>query len=200
MRRFIGVALLASALIVAAACGDDPTTPPQIADIELVSPVDTILVNGGTTTLTAVAKTAAGAPVQAEFTWASSHPTVVSVSENGAVQALAAGTATITATSAEKVGQLRLRVVNADVIGITALVADPLRAHLVTPLQSATRTRVQGHFVSAGQALAAGNVVALLAAFDGVAAEADAATHADDRALLATLRLLTAHAVRLLNL
>lgn len=199
-RWYVDAVALLATLVIAAACGDDPTVPPQIASIELSSPVDTILVKGGGASLTAEARTAAGAPVEALFTWASSDPTVASVSDDGAVQAIAAGTATITAAAEEILGQLSLRVVDADVLGITGLLGDPLRPHLVTPLQSVTRTQVQSSFTSATQALAAGNVVAFLAALEEVATEADAATHADDRALLATLKLITEHAIRLLNL
>jgi formylglycine-generating enzyme required for sulfatase activity len=64
-----------------------------------VSPVTTTLVVGGTQQLTASARDAAGnALTGRQVTWASSAPAVATVSTLGVVTAVAAGSATITAT------------------------------------------------------------------------------------------------------
>ncbi len=82
------------------------TTPPPtpVASVT-VSPPTTALAIGGTATLTATVKQANGATLTGRtVTWSSSAPNVATVSNSGDVTAVAAGNATITATSEGKSG------------------------------------------------------------------------------------------------
>ncbi|MDF2774227.1 MAG: Ig domain protein group 2 domain protein [Geminicoccaceae bacterium] len=66
---------------------------------------------GGSTSATAVARDASGSPIGGvSFVWSSSNTSVATVSQTGAVSAVAAGTAAITATGGGKTGSQTLTV------------------------------------------------------------------------------------------
>jgi hypothetical protein len=195
--------LAALALVsVAAACGgDSPVTPrEEVASIEVSSPIDTVLAVGGAAILVARARSTAGQDMPAQFTWESSNDAVLQVSATGQVDAVAAGVATVTARSANRSGQLRLRVVDADLSAAAAAVDDPLRAHLMSGLSDATRAAIATALGAASQAAASGNMIALRDGWLAIGVAADAANDPTDRAVLASLRLIAEHALRLLNL
>jgi hypothetical protein len=189
-------------LVLTAACGSDsPVTPrEEVASIEVSSPIDTVLALGGAASLVARAKSADGQDMAAQFTWESSNEAVLEVSASGQVEAVGAGFATVSARSGSRSGQLRLRVVDADLAAAAAAVDDPLRAHLRSGLRDATRATIAAALGDASQASASGNMIALRDAWRAIGVAADAATDPTDRAVLASLRLIAEHALRLLNL
>ena len=81
------------------ACNDTGEPPAEVASVTVTPPSVSVNV-GGTTTLNAAAFDAANAPVPGVmFSWNSSDPAIATVSASGIVNALAVGTATITATA-----------------------------------------------------------------------------------------------------
>ena len=194
-RRFLTATALAT--FVLAGCSD--SVGPKVATIEVTSDINSVVATGRSAQLTAVAKTHSGTAVSATFAWTSSNPSVATVSTSGLVLGVAAGNATISAAAGEGKGNLAMRVAAADLVGIRALLADPLRPHLVSRL-SIARSSVEGALATADQAVTSGNIIALNESLTGVANQARAAANADDRALLGTLVLLTDFAIRLLHL
>ncbi|HEV2644050.1 MAG TPA: Ig-like domain-containing protein, partial [Candidatus Elarobacter sp.] len=87
-----------------------PPQPTPVATV-VVSPNTGTLTVGGTLALAAVTRDASGAVLTGRtVTWATSAPQVASVSANGVVTAVAAGSATITATSEGKSGTAAITV------------------------------------------------------------------------------------------
>jgi uncharacterized protein YjdB len=79
-------------------------TPVPVASVA-VSPSSTTIAIGATATLSATVRDASGATLSGRtVTWSTSAPQIASVSSSGVVTALAAGSATITATSEGKSG------------------------------------------------------------------------------------------------
>ena len=75
------------------------TTPPPAAQVVTLSPTNPVITAGGSVQLTAT--DAAGAPITpGTLTWTSSNAVVAAVTPTGLVSALAAGSATVTATRA----------------------------------------------------------------------------------------------------
>lgn len=93
--------LLATACVLAVACGDS-TSPVPVASVE-VTPGTADRLVGETVQLTAVAKDASGATLGGrKFSWTTSSAQVATVNASGLVTGVADGTATITATSEGK--------------------------------------------------------------------------------------------------
>src|SRR6266851_2879166 len=85
-----------------------------------VSPAPAGLLVGATLQLSAVTKDAAGATLSGRVvTWSSSAPAVATVSASGLVTGVAAGSATITATSEGKSGTATVTVTNVPVASVT---------------------------------------------------------------------------------
>jgi uncharacterized protein YjdB len=79
-------------------------TPPPVATVT-VAPLTPTVVVGGTVTLTATTKDAAGNTLTGRtVTWTTSASSIATVSTSGVVTGVAAGTATITATSEGRTG------------------------------------------------------------------------------------------------
>ncbi len=78
-----------------------PVTPVSVASVTISgAPASGVMLAGQSVTLVATAHDAGGAPVaNAPVMWVSSNPAVVSVSSSGAVNALAVGSANISATA-----------------------------------------------------------------------------------------------------
>ena len=93
-------------LLLLTACGDSTTGPPPVAtSIELSTTSLTFNSLGQTEQLTATVQDQNGATIRgADLTWTSSAASVATVSSAGLVTAVAAGTATITATSGSASG------------------------------------------------------------------------------------------------
>ncbi|MBK8248946.1 MAG: Ig-like domain-containing protein [Gemmatimonadetes bacterium] len=99
---------MVSALSLSAACGGDPpTNTAGVARVE-VSPASASLKLGESRGLTALTYNAKGAIISVPVTWASSAPTLISVASTGVATAVAAGTATISATAGGKNAQVIL--------------------------------------------------------------------------------------------
>ena len=92
-----------------------PPTTIAVATVSMSVAADSIVV-GGSAQLVATPKDAAGSPLTGRtITWASSKPTVASVSTSGLVKGLTAGTASITATVDGKVGTTAMLVAPAPI-------------------------------------------------------------------------------------
>ena len=95
-----------------------PTTVP-VATVE-VTPATASVDEGKTVPLTATPKDANGTPLTGRtVTWASSNPSVATVSAAGLVTGKVAGTATITATSEGQSGSAAITVVHVPVASVT---------------------------------------------------------------------------------
>ncbi|MDQ8162122.1 MAG: Ig-like domain-containing protein [Gemmatimonadota bacterium] len=132
MRR---VLIAVSALVFLGACGGgggdgatSPTPPPASTGVATVAVAlsATQITVGGTATATTELRSAAGAVVTGRaVSWTSSTPTVATVNDAGTVTALAAGAATITATSEGKTGSASLTVIPAPVATVQVTLAQP---------------------------------------------------------------------------
>lgn len=112
------IALCCLSLTLAAACGggDGPTgsdggnPPPAVASVDVSAPATSLLV-GGTLTLAATPRTAAGAAVStATVSWSSSNTAVATVSGSGVVTGVAVGSAVIKASSSGREASVELTV------------------------------------------------------------------------------------------
>jgi len=184
----------------ASACGDG-VEPVIVASVEVTSPIGALLDVGGNATLSAAAKDRAGESVSGiSFTWTSSNPAVVSITAAGSIEALAIGTATIRAEAGSAAGSLALRVVDADLAGITALATDPFVVVLVGAPSGDVGTRVQAAAADCTEGAARGHLEAIQDCIAAIETEATSATNPTDRAVLAVLVLFLDEIERLLNL
>jgi len=198
MRR-LGTFVVLAVVSAVAACSDDVTAPGKTIELEIVSPVDTVMARGAVIALNAVA-TANGSPVTVDLIWESADPNIATVTQGGVVAGANVGRTVITVRTGTYWTSMPLRVVNADLAAVAAVLGDPLRGHLVTPLTAGVRSNVQDALLGADAARTSGHILALRDHLTTVGSQAAAATGADDRVMLATLRLLTDHAVRQLGL
>jgi uncharacterized protein YjdB len=105
-----GTAIITASIEGVAATATITVTQTPVASVT-VTPVSFSLPVGGSQPVTATARDAAGTPIPGRpVTWASSTPTVASVSTTGVVTALAVGTATITASIEGRTGTSLLTV------------------------------------------------------------------------------------------
>lgn len=107
-------AALPSVIALLAGCADAPTgavaIPRAVASVA-VAPADLSLQVGASAAVAAVPHDSNGTPVQGfTITWASSDTAVATVSSGGLVSARGAGTATIRATAAGKIGSIAVTV------------------------------------------------------------------------------------------
>ncbi|HKI75421.1 MAG TPA: Ig-like domain-containing protein [Pseudomonadales bacterium] len=116
------------------------TPAPTVATVTL-SPSAVTLTAGNTQQLTATAKDASNATISgATFTYASSDTTVATVDSSGLVTAVAAGTATITATSGGVDGTATITVNAATAVTGTAATGAPIANTAITLVDSAGAT------------------------------------------------------------
>ena len=107
-----GMGLVAPGTLVASlACGGDTARPATVASVEVTSPIGSLLDVGGGAQLAAAAKDAQGSPVGGVTVTCTSSPGIVSVTPGGRIEALAVGTATISAEAGGVRGALAVRVV-----------------------------------------------------------------------------------------
>ncbi len=134
-----------AALFFAAACGssDKSTTtgPAAVASVQLSATSSTLTI-GQTTTLTATALDASGNSITGEsVTWSTSSAAIATVN-GGLVTAVAAGTATITATIGAKSSQAIVTVtspVATSCTGVTPLALAVGEVHVLTAAERSTR-------------------------------------------------------------
>lgn len=198
----VGLGRAALVLITAtAACGDS-TGPLDafVAAVEVTSPIDTIIAEGRSAQLGAEARDGRGTTMPGvSVTWSSSDAGVATVSSAGVVDAVAAGSAVITAAAGSATGSLPVRVVAVDLAALAALLTDPYATALVDGLGAAPRGQVQAAIAACQSANEAGHVVAMGDCLERVVAEAAAMTDGTDRVLAAVLGIIAQHGRLLLS-
>lgn len=198
--RYLALRALAFAVGALGCGGDDGIGPPSVASVAVTSPIGDRLAVGRTVQLSAEARDARGGTLPGvTFTWSSSVHGTAQVSATGVASGVAAGDATISARADGVTGSLALRVIDADLDGITAALIDPFTTALVANLGSAVRERVQAALAQCVEGVAQGNFTTIETCLTGARAEVAGATDPTDRALLATLALFVDHVERLLN-
>ncbi len=111
------------------------TATPTVASI-VVSPTTLNLLAGQTGQLTAVAKDSVGSPLSVAISWATSAPSVATVSPGGLVTGLVAGSATITASAGGKSGSASVAVTSLSSSGSVASVVVSPASLSLTPGQT----------------------------------------------------------------
>lgn len=125
-----------------------PLPPPPVASVAVTPPSSTVLVNA-TTQLTATMSDANGAVLSGRaVTWATSAPGVATVSATGLVRGVAAGQATITATSEGQSGTASVTVQIAPVATIVVTPASPSIAISATVQLTATLRDASGNVLT----------------------------------------------------
>ncbi len=190
------------ALLLAVACKDQAPGAPVATTVAVTSPIDSILAVGTTTQLAAAPRDAAGSPVPGlTINWSSSNAAALAVAGTGVVSALAAGTATISASVPGPVtGTLRMHAVDADLATIGTLAGDPYATALIAGMTPAKRAAVQLAWTKCATGAASGGVVAIMQCGSGIVAEGEPSTDATDRVLVEVLRLYSDEAQRRLGL
>jgi uncharacterized protein YjdB len=141
-----------SAIITASSEGWNGSSTVTVASVPVASvslPATMTLVDGQTATLTPTVTDANGTIVTDRIvTWTSSNTLVATVTSGGAVTAVSAGTATITATSETKSGTTTLTVTPAPVGSVSVLPATATRASGQTVQLTATVRDANGTVVT----------------------------------------------------
>ncbi|UCF19970.1 MAG: Ig-like domain-containing protein [Gemmatimonadota bacterium] len=198
------LAVVAGTILIA--CGGDgdgitPPIPSTVAEVEVTSPIGSAMALGRTVQLSAVAKDRNDNPVTGvQFSWQSSNTAVATVSGSGLVTGVAAGNATVTATAEGVSGNLGMRVVAADLGGISAVLNDPFAVALVSNLTGTAQANMQATLGECSSGTSSGNLEAIQNCLDSAQSQVGAATDPDDKALLAVFALFLGQAERLLNL
>lgn len=186
---------------LALACSDavEPVTAPSVASVEVTSPIGTLLDVGAGAQLGATAKSNAGKAVSGvSFGWSSSDPSVVSINATGFIQALATGAVTIRADAGGVGASLPVRVVDADLEGITALATDEFMVALVGATSDDLGARLLAAVADCNAGAGQGGLEAIQDCLTKIGTEGT--SDPTDRALLAVLSLFIEKIQRLLNL
>ena len=106
-------------LVLAACDGGQPMAPTPSTTVEFVTiaPANVHLLPGGQVALSATPRNADRNPLDRPVTWASSDPALATVSSDGLVSAVAAGSVLITAESDGVVGEVVLAVDEGGIVG-----------------------------------------------------------------------------------
>ena len=199
--------LLPLAALAAAGCGDGggetPTGPsgPDVSAIVVTSPIDTLIDVAHTVQLAARATDSQGQEISVTgFNWQTSNAAVAVITAAGSLQPSSVGSVTVTAAAGGATGSLRLRIVQADLAGIAAVLDDPFSDTLTLHLSSAIRSNLQSALDLAAGGVSSGNLVDVSEGLESAQGAVAAATTPDDLALAAVLQLLLVHAQSLLSL
>lgn len=163
-------ALLASCSSEEPGCG--PTDPgcgpagPTVSAITVAAIIDTVMAVGRTTQLSATATDADGREVSTSFEWSSSSTSVATVNGGGTVSAVGVGSASIEASAESEVGQWSVRVVDADLDGVAALLADPFAEALIGSLDVASESSIEELTADCDAGLGSGDVLAIRTCLD----------------------------------
>ncbi len=202
------VFLLLAACKEASPGGCNPTDPlcagGAIDTIEVVSAIDSVIDVGSTAQATALARDAGGVGVSVPiWGWTSLHTSTATVHPTtGLVSALAVGTATIRASQTVTpgvTGDLRLRVVDADLPAVTGLVTDSISARMRQALSTTPRGAMTTILTSCATHVGSGNLLAVNTCLTNAAA-VSGGSNGNDNALLNVLDLFYEHARRQLQL
>lgn len=193
MRRW-RVAVLLAVAMAASGCGgdDDGIGPPRV--ITLTSPVGSVMAVGRTVQMSADVSKATGTML----TWNSSNTATATVSGDGLVLAIAAGTTVISASQDEASGSFTMQVVDADLPGIIATLADLLVGELRKGLSASTASTLDGLFTTCSGHFTSGHVGNIDQCLKDLLNTGGAG--ANDTVLLSVLALFFGHAQRLLQL
>lgn len=177
--RVLALVLTSSAAIVAScsseeAPGCSPTDPgcgttpdPTVSAITVAATIDTVMAVGRTTQLSASATDAEGNPISTSFTWSSSSAPVATVDGDGTVSAVGPGSASIEASAEGEAGGWSVRVVDADLDGVTALLSDPFASALIESLDLDAESSMVELEADCNEALGSGDVLAIRTCLQG---------------------------------
>ena len=191
--------LAAVMLAAAAACGGDGPTGPSVATVQITSPIGGVMAVGRSVALTAAALDGSGSTVPGQsFSWRSANTAVATVSPSGVVQAVAAGSTTIYATTGGVEGRVTMRAVDADLETLATILDDAYTTRLRSFLTTGAGNAVGAALDDCDTALSAGDVLGLQGCLEAV--QATSSSGPTDRALLAVLGVITEQGLLLLNL
>ena len=205
---------LAAVLLLASCKGAEqvpcPPTDPlcgggggaTVATVTITSPVDSVIALSRTATMTAVARDASSTPVTVTFNWTSNTVATATVNPaTGLVTPVAVGSTTIQAAQSNNAvtGSRPLRVVNANLPAVTALVSDSLAVTMRRALTATPQAAVVSGLATCAGHVATGHVRALDTCLTGVTS-VSGGTNGTDNALLNVLDLFFEHARRQLQL
>ncbi len=164
--RSTGRLLVLGALSFTGACGggggsDEPAAPAPVASVEL-SQTTVNLEPGGTSQLTAIARSAAGAHLNRPVTWSVASAAIATVTQTGLVTGVSEGTTSVTATAEGRSATA------------TVTVRTPVASVVVTPPNASTTVggppiQLQAATLSASGAQLQGRTVAWSSANAAVA-------------------------------
>jgi Bacterial Ig-like domain (group 2) len=206
MMKSITAGRLAVALAlggIAAACKSDAVgvEGSDVASVEVTSEVGTQFDVGASAQLLATAKDADGQAVgRVQLTWTSSDSSTVSITSSGSMDALDVGTATIRVTAANVQGSIEVRVVDADLGGVTALATDAFVTALIGSASSDARTRLEPAMADCTAGASQGHLDVIQNCLTAIRTEITGTSDSTDRAVLAVLALFIDRIEQLLNL
>lgn len=191
--RVLALVLTSSAAIVASCSSEAPgcaptdpgcgtTTDPTVSAIAVTATIDTVMAVGRTTQLSASATDADGNAVSTSFTWSSSSAPVATMDGDGTVSAVGPGSVSIEASAEGEAGQWSVRVVDADLDGVTALLSDPFANALIESLDLDTESPIVELEADCDEALGIGDVLAIRTCLEG-AVDVESAEAGSDPAL-----------------
>ncbi len=173
-----------------------------VATVTITSPVDSVIALSRTTTMTAVARDASSNPVTVTFNWTSNTVATATVNATtGLVTPVAVGSTTIQAAQNNNAvtGSQALRVVNANLPAVSALVGDSLAVRLRQALSATPQAAVVSGLATCGGHVTTGHVRALDTCLTGLTG-VSGGSNGTDNALLNVLDLFFEHARRQLQL
>ena len=205
----LGTLVLASSTAVVASCSSEtsgcaPTDPgcgqngATVSDIAVAATIDTVMAVGRTTQLSATATDQDDNPISTSFTWSSSSTSVATVDGDGTVSAVGPGSASIEARAEGETGTWAVTVVEADLAGVTTLLADPFVEALIQSLDLDTGSSVSDLLTQCDTDLESGDVLAIRTCLTE-AADVESSNTANDPAL-AVLDLVFQESIRKLRL
>ncbi|MEX2470868.1 MAG: Ig-like domain-containing protein [Gemmatimonadota bacterium] len=150
--------------------------------IAVTATIDTVMAVGRTTQLSASATDADGNAVSTSFTWSSSSAPVATMDGDGTVSAVGPGSVSIEASAEGEAGQWSVRVVDADLDGVTALLSDPFANALIESLDLDTESPIVELEADCDEALGIGDVLAIRTCLEG-AVDVESAEAGSDPAL-----------------
>ena len=204
-----------TAILVLASCKGaeqvcNPTDPlcggggggATVATVTITSPVDSVIALSRTATMTAVARDASSNPVTVTFNWTSNTVATATVNATtGLVSPVAVGSTTIQAAQSNNAvtGSHPLRVVNANLPAVTALVTDSLAVTMRRALTATPQAAVVSGLATCSGHVTTGHVRALDTCLTSLKS-VSGGTNGTDNALLNVLDLFFEHARRQLQL
>jgi len=192
----------------ALACGEPPTTPPIdpgpdpdpiVSSVTVTSDVGAVFAIGGATQLRAEAADASGTAIPATLVWASSDPSVATVSTVGRMTAASPGSVNVTASVGSVTGTFAVTVEDVDLVGLRALIDDPFALALIDGLGASAADPVDATWAACDQALNDGHLTLLQECAAEARTTLATSTDASTRPLRSLIELLLDWIDRFLN-